>query len=370
MFATSIPRQEFTMRKVSLFALLIALLSFGFTASAQDDLDEEFESDAITFGYPGDWTVCDDCFDDEFTIILGTSQEAIEAEIGGDAQEEGEAVIYVVSDIEPYLEFYEVLEDELDGMTPTEVEEAYFMPDIADYGRLRTNDEETMSWVTWNQVEGPENEGLDIILQFGDRYVFVGGEAASGEMDDFEDLVFSIAESVQVSDDQRASNDDPNIYEDEMVTFEYPSDWVDCGCPPEGLIVIVGNNPDIIEDFDAMEDGDIQVIIAKDAEEFVESVGEGISWDDDLSLGDALDEYFSFAGQDVELGDTEELDLNGHDAAARRSVNEDTDFETLIVLVQADRRTVVMVYAITRVGTLDDFEGDVLDLAGTIEIID
>jgi hypothetical protein len=356
------------MRKIALFALLIVLLAFSFPASAQDDLDAEFESDTITFAYPEDWVLCDDCFEDDgVTLILGTSEEAIENEIGGDAQEEDEAIIYVVTDIEVQLEFYDLLEGDLDGMTPSEVEEAYFMPDNADYGRLRTNDEETMAWVAWVQVDDIENEGLDIILQFGDRYVFVGGEAAAGAIDDFEDLIFAIAESVEVSD-ERVSGD-PNVYEDEVISFEYPSDWVDCGCPPEGLIVVVGNNPDIIEDFDAMEDGDIQVIIAKDTEEFIEASNTSVRWDDDLSLAEALDEYLGFGGQ-AELDDVEELELNGNDAAARRSVAEGSDFEHYIILVQADRRTVVMVFAITRIGTMDDFEEDVLALAGTIELLD
>lgn len=359
------------MRKALLFTLLAGLLTFGFTAAAQEDLDAEYESDLITFAYPEDWAICDDCFEDEFTLILGTSQDAIDAELAEESVDEGELIVYITADIEAALEFYDALQDDFDDITPEEIEETYFMPEGYDYGRLRTNDDETMAWVEWEQLEDAQHDGLDIVLQLDDKFVFVGGEAASGTMGDFEDTIFAIAESVSLPDDSRTENrGEPNVYEDEIITFEYPEDWVDCGCPPEDIVVIVGNNPDVIENLEAMDDGDIQVIIAKDAEEFVELLNEDARWDDDLSLAEALDEYLTFDGSGVEVGDIEELDFDGREAAARRTSNEDTDFEQLMILVQVDRRRVALVFAITRVGTMDDFEEDVYTLAGTIESVD
>jgi hypothetical protein len=358
------------MCKTLLFTVFAVLLTFGYTAAAQD-LDGEYESDLLTFNYPEDWEVCDNCFEDEFSIILGTSEDAIEAELDDDPLDEGDAIMYVISDIEAYLDTYDALEDDFSEITAEEIEENYFMPDGYDYGRMRSNDDETMVWLEWEQIDDPQQEGLDIIMQIGEKFVFVGIEAAAGTLNDFEDIAFGVAESVELSDDERrTSGDDLNVYADDILTFEYPEEWVDCGCPPEDLVVIISNNPDVIDDMNELEDGDIEVIVVKDAEEFLEGLDTGVRWDDDLSMAEALEEYFTFEGRDVEVGDVEELEINDREAAARLIINEDTDFEQLQILIQLERRRVVLVLAITRVGFMEDYEDAVFALVESIEPAD
>jgi hypothetical protein len=209
-------------------------------------------------------------------------------------------------------------------------------------------------------------------MQIGEKFVFVGGEVASGTLSDFEDIIFAIAESVELAEDERRTDGgDLNVYADEIITFEYPEEWVDCGCPPEDLVVIISNNPDVIDDPDALDDGDIQVIIVKDAEEFVEQIDEDARWDDDLSMAEALEEYFTFDGRGVDIGDVEETEINDRDAATRFVTFEDTDIEQLQILIQLERRRVVLVFALTRIGSMDDDQVDaVFALVSSMEPAD
>lgn len=158
---------------------------------------------------------------------------------------------------------------------------------------------------------------------------------------------------------------EPGLYDDGYLTFEYPDDWFVCeDCDPQGNTLAIGNTENAVEaQPDNMNEGDVQVLIMKRAQDYFNEVF-GAEYTADTTPTEAIQRTFGLPSSDIEFVEFED----GRSLTYIQITNEDSNIELLIALVDMGDGAVAGLIAAGFPGAVVAVEDDVLMIASSFRL--
>lgn len=348
------------------FLIIVLVCSPFLKAQTTTELPEIYDfAGPLTFNHPADWGVG---YNTAQFYTLANSFETLSVVNAGRNDQLTEDDVYMfIFPLEMFL-----------GELPAKT-----IPDILD--QISTQTEITFEDIEEFEIneqpaikamfEPEADRVVDVMLivqQIAeDEYVVITINALPGQIPVFEEEVLSIAATIA----PRVIEPLPltQTYEDAMITFEYPEGWVDCGCPPEENVVMVGNSPSSVTQ--NLQHGDIQVAIFKSLEEFIRSLGG--RWQPGLTLTEAMEQYF-FNPDNETLVYREIIkhDLDNLSIVTMRYESREIDYsmggfiEGMNFLIPLENDEIAVIMAYSYLGTIDEYLPTLLELAQTIKAVE
>jgi hypothetical protein len=169
-------------------------------------------------------------------------------------------------------------------------------------------------------------------------------------------IIFSIVLLISAFPVLAQEEDLTETYSDEVITFNYPDGWFECGCPDTENAMAIGNTKSA-PNTDNLARDEIQILVIKSMTIWIE---ETLDAELEADTPEAvLTDYFN--GRRVET-----YEFDDREAAAMTVENDEAELETLFVAVELGNGEIGMLVATTRPGDLDQFEDTVMAIAETL----
>lgn len=351
--------------KMMLVVLLLAMVVLP--AAAQEDTIT-YSDDVITFEYPEDWFQCE-CDDTENIVAVGNTEDAPST----DDLDDDEVQVAIFKSVAVFLD--ENVGVEFDADTPEDALVNHFGGDDVDTHEF--DDREAASMTT----ENDDLEALFIVVDLNNgEMAMIIATARPGTLEDFEDDVFDIAETVVATEDADVDEgEDEDEDEGEALeltenfelengdfALEYPEDWQ--AFEDAGSIILI-NDEAILELEDVADLDDDQLLL------FIYPTVEGLpDYDfpvDDGTVPSTIVSFYAsmgFATGIQQVGAMEEPEIGDGELEASSTFGIGEDFERLVIAIENGDGDIITTIALAAPDNMEQFRPTIEAIIASFEV--